>query len=580
MNCIKFNIMKNKIILNIIISFLFIHTISIAQTANLYIEYSSLCMDRYEFKEKSTGERVLHYYAYGEDPNQKIILELNDMNQEAKSKPSYIIKCSDVRFNQSLIERVNSGKIQIYIVNPVYNGYAVSEVKNVGLYQANDQQISYESFEYDFSYNKNEYNPGKNLAQSSALYDIIYTTQSDNNCLKAYSFRKSSSHTCGTFSDISISPSIGFINMKEKNKDNLVVSHYELYSINGLAIDRYVAAKCGTSNSTTPAVTTTTSTVPSVPSVSTPNTYSNTTSVPTPPAVSTTGTNSRPIIADVPRPSSTTPNTVTTTTSSINNYPDFTNGIPSEFATKGGDIIPSPKKGYYIVKKDETLYSISRITGISIENLAIWNQITNYKKIPVHTELRLTPPTPNMYNTYVQKGGKEVFTPKGISTPVVTSTSPKKINQKPCDVKAVKGIHIVTEGETIYQLAKKYGYTPDKFMEINDLSTDIISPCMALKTSDCSCDADVTKEIPEEFSTKGSDKIEIPSEYDLIAFSKLEEDLAQTNGYIEPIIHVLQKDETIYQIAKEYNVSVKKILFLNDIQDPTKLKIGHKIRIK
>ena len=55
--------------------------------------------------------------------------------------------------------------------------------------------------------------------------------------------------------------------------------------------------------------------------------------------------------------------------------------------------------------------------------------------------------------------------------------------------------------------------------------------------------------------------------------------LVITNVSPEETVHILKKGETIYSIARLYGVDVQTILKINNITDPTKLPAGQKIRI-
>jgi murein DD-endopeptidase MepM/ murein hydrolase activator NlpD len=47
----------------------------------------------------------------------------------------------------------------------------------------------------------------------------------------------------------------------------------------------------------------------------------------------------------------------------------------------------------------------------------------------------------------------------------------------------------------------------------------------------------------------------------------------------EQQVHTLQKNETLYRLSRQYNVTVEAILTANNIDDPTTLKVGQKIII-
>ena len=68
--------------------------------------------------------------------------------------------------------------------------------------------------------------------------------------------------------------------------------------------------------------------------------------------------------------------------------------------------IQAAGEGTYVVKKGDTLYSIARINGISLDELMLWNNISDPTKLQVGVTLQITTPTKptnNMRQYTVQK---------------------------------------------------------------------------------------------------------------------------------------------------------------------------------
>ena len=55
--------------------------------------------------------------------------------------------------------------------------------------------------------------------------------------------------------------------------------------------------------------------------------------------------------------------------------------------------------------------------------------------------------------------------------------------------------------------------------------------------------------------------------------------LATASGFAQETVHIIQKGETIYSIARNYGADIQDILRLNGIQDPRKVQAGQRIRI-
>jgi murein DD-endopeptidase MepM/ murein hydrolase activator NlpD len=55
--------------------------------------------------------------------------------------------------------------------------------------------------------------------------------------------------------------------------------------------------------------------------------------------------------------------------------------------------------------------------------------------------------------------------------------------------------------------------------------------------------------------------------------------LVAADGFTQETVHIIQKGETIYSIARNYGADIQGILSLNGIQDPRKIQAGQRIRI-
>ncbi|MDR2053992.1 MAG: M23 family metallopeptidase [Treponema sp.] len=55
--------------------------------------------------------------------------------------------------------------------------------------------------------------------------------------------------------------------------------------------------------------------------------------------------------------------------------------------------------------------------------------------------------------------------------------------------------------------------------------------------------------------------------------------LVTASGFAQETVHIIQKGETIYSIARNYGADIQGILRLNGIQDPTKIQAGQRIKI-
>ena len=187
--------------------------------------------------------------------------------------------------------------------------------------------------------------------------------------------------------------------------------------------------------------------------------------------------------------------------------------------------------GFHVVQENETLYSLARNYGVSVKDLKRWNKLSNKHLIKTCMQLRVkkkttTPPTPSIQ--LVSKGFDDA-----------------------------PAIHVVKAGENLYQISKRYGYTPEKLMHMNGLTSQIIKPGQKLRTKDCNCPADSKiahtgltsyEEGTERLVSKGSDDVEF-----------------YTNSKRKT--HIVQDGDTIYSIARKYNITEENLRTWNELGD-------------
>ena len=151
----------------------------------------------------------------------------------------------------------------------------------------------------------------------------------------------------------------------------------------------------------------------------------------------------------------------------------------------------------YIVKRGDTLYSIANKYGLSVSELKAANDLTS-NLLSVNQVLKIptvpVPPQPNEYITYIVKRGDTLYSiSKNYNISVddlvkynQLATSTLSVGQKiliptlqefePNDSELIEdNIYIVKSGDTLYSIAKKYNIPIDKLKEVNGISNNLIS---------------------------------------------------------------------------------------------------------
>lgn len=131
------------------------------------------------------------------------------------------------------------------------------------------------------------------------------------------------------------------------------------------------------------------------------------------------------------------------------------------------------RAGYHTVQQGETLFSIARLYGVSVAQLKSSNSLDAKGTIKTCQALYIgqSANTPATYTTSTAAVSTENY----IHTAPVTYTYSEPVSNsryvKPYESygKQLGGDHVVDDGETIENLARLYGYTTERFCQMNGL---------------------------------------------------------------------------------------------------------------
>lgn len=115
--------------------------------------------------------------------------------------------------------------------------------------------------------------------------------------------------------------------------------------------------------------------------------------------------------------------------------------------------------------------------------------------------------------------------------------------------------HLVKKGETLYGIAKKYQITISELKAANNLS-----------------DKDVLK---------AGQKLVIPSAdiENAATLSSTNSSASTSNSFSKTETYIVQKGDTLYGIAKKYDIKVSEIYSLNGMSQKDVLKVGQKLKV-
>jgi len=224
------------------------------------------------------------------------------------------------------------------------------------------------------------------------------------------------------------------------------------------------------------------------------------------------------------------------------------------------------------VKKGETLSEIAYHYGTSVALLVDTNKMSSAHRLSIGQEL-VIPVSPEAAKTMVAKG-----TPPTPATTVPSSGT-------------VTHYHTVKKNDTLSEIADRNNVPLEELLLANNLGRgSIIKPGMRLtipigksKTSYKVQSGDTPSTIAARFGVRTHDLLEWNS---LDESSKIypgqELVLLAGESQQEPmgkIVHTVQKGESLWMIAKRYQVHVSDLITWNGLSTETTLQIGQKIQV-
>ncbi|WP_161889236.1 LysM peptidoglycan-binding domain-containing protein [Pontibacter russatus] len=187
---------------------------------------------------------------------------------------------------------------------------------------------------------------------------------------------------------------------------------------------------------------------------------------------------------------------------------------------------PAPKPTKHIVKQGETLYAISRMYAVTVNDLTAWNKLGNE---PL-------------------RAGQELYIAEPLVQPTQAETAESAAAAQPAGNSA---FHTVAAGETLYQISKAYHVSLEELREWNELSDNSIR-------------------LGQELRVQAPARAAAPEETD----ADTETSAVPASGY-----HTVASGESLYQISRQYGVTIKDIMEWNNKRDFS-VSIGEKLRIR
>ena len=230
-----------------------------------------------------------------------------------------------------------------------------------------------------------------------------------------------------------------------------------------------------------------------------------------------------------------------------NNWEDLAEAVTKAIVEYAGGTYQAPAgSNYYTVKSGDSLWSISKKFGISVDELKQANNLTSNllsvgqnlyipsKETDVTTGEYVVVSGDTLYGI-AQKYGTNVDNLKSINNLTTDSLAVGQILKVPTENEGTDtNTYTVKSGDTLYGIANKYNTTVDKIKSLNNLTSNTLSIGQVLK-------------IPSQTNTTTS-------------------------------TYTVKSGDTLYAIANKYNTTVDEIKKLNNLTSNI-LSIGQTLKI-
>ncbi|MGM0587949.1 MAG: LysM peptidoglycan-binding domain-containing protein [Bacteroidota bacterium] len=180
----------------------------------------------------------------------------------------------------------------------------------------------------------------------------------------------------------------------------------------------------------------------------------------------------------------------------------------------------SPK--VHVVQKGETLFSIARAYDITVQDIKVWNNLQT-SSLNVGQELIVAHPDD--------------------------------------EEKTIR--HTVQKGETLYGISKEYGVSISSIRNWNSLNNDALTVGQVL-----------TIYPPEQLSLTESQEKQIKQDSDTT--NSL---ITQESSNIPTTYYTVKSGDNLYNIARDYNMSVDQLKQLNDLKGNT-IRVGQQLTVR
>lgn len=423
------------------LAFLMLATIGVSAQSDVYFFYDPACVQKFDYERINSFQDVAYvdyYISTSNDTKAIFRVEKDQSNQMVSPRivseiPVKPFMCEDrKKISGALIKEVNANRRVAYMVVETAGNYALNRISSISTLTENESGIVYNDPMYSFKYDYVVSKEGEILNKKNHKERNIFFEEKKNAvCLDNYQFKIVSRHIETPIKHLNLVSTVGVLRV------HTTQGELRLKTINNVPVSKFIAQRCNNTLG-----------------------IENVVDVQNPSAIAST---KAPAIQDTIGMSMvdkrlwlSRQKTKGFTARSIKpiHTPEEPAGgnLPDDQGTSSSTVEASVKEellpgGIYVVKEKENLYTISEKFGISIHRLVEINKLDGYSLV-LNQALKV-----------VDDGS----IPTQSRNPLVKVDKVNKLKTT---------IHVVEQGQTLYEISKLYGLKLADIYDLNKQLTD------------------------------------------------------------------------------------------------------------
>lgn len=291
-----------------------------------------------------------------------------------------------------------------------------------------------------------------------------------------------------------------------------------------------------------------------------------------------------------------------------NNWQQYADAVVNAVADYIG--VSTGEQGYYTVKSGDSLWSIAKKYGTTVDELKRLNNLTS-NSLSIGQKLKLPGIEENgsissTGQTYTVKSGDTLYSiARNFNTTIDAIKSSNNLTSNNLSIGQILKIptsasqpssgdyiiYTVKAGDNLYAIGRQYGLTMDELMKYNNLNSTLLSIGQTLKIPihDQTSNNNMKNDYVEYTVKKGDNLYSIGRQYgvsqeDIMKYNNLSSNLLSIGQVLkipvtnEVLSYTVKSGDTLYSIARDFNTTVDAIKQKNNLTSNL-LSIGQKLII-